>query len=97
MAKDISSFISDEPYDIEINSNVNVSNFQPEMFNFNSQKTINLIFKCSEKIENDERIFQINLYFITEDLNFINNLMNENHIIYISEKSFKQLDTLITK
>lgn len=97
LVKHISSSISDEPLQLEINSNVDLSNFQPEMFNFNLQKTINLIFKSSENDENVEQIFQINLYFITGDFTLINNLVNENNIINISEKSFKQLDTLITK
>jgi hypothetical protein len=94
--KNISSSISDEPLQLEINSNVNKSNFQPEMFNFNFKKTINLTFKCDEIIENNERNVQIILNFITEDLTFINNLINENQFINISKKSFNQLDTLIT-
>lgn len=97
LVKHISSIISDEPIELETFPNVNISNFQPEMFNFNFQKSINLIFKSSEKIENEERIFKIILYFITEDLTFINNLINENQIIYISEKAIEQLDTLITR
>ena len=97
LVKHICSIISDEPIELETIPNVNISNFQPEMFNFNFQKPINLIFKSSEKIENDKRIFKIILYFITEDLTFINNLINENQIIYISEKAIEQLDTLITR
>jgi len=95
--KNISSSISNEPLQLEINSSVNISNFQPEMFNFNSIKTINLIFKNSENLKNDKQIFQIDIYITTTDLIFINNLINENYTLHISEKSFKQLNTLITK
>ena len=97
LVKHISGIISDEPLELEIIPIVILSNFQYEMFNFNSIKTINLIFKNSENLENDKQIFQIDIYFTTTDLIFINNLINENYTLHISEKSFKQLNTLITK
>ena len=92
-ATDISSYLSNDCYNIELNQNIGLNDFHLELYN--TIKCIKLTFICNDLSENNERTINLDLYFDSADSNFINEKIKEIHKIEICKNAFELLDSLI--
>jgi hypothetical protein len=94
-ATEISSYLSDDYYKIELNLNIGLNDFHPE--SYNTKKSIKLTFICKDLSENNEKTINLDLFFDSADSNLINEKIKEFHKNQICKKAFELLDTLIIK
>ena len=92
-ATDISSYLSNDCSNIELNQNIGLNDFRLELYN--TIKCIKLTFICNDLSENNERTINLDLYFDSADPIFINEKIKEIHKIEICKNAFELLDSLI--
>lgn len=95
LAGNLSESFSIEPVEIEIYPNVKLSDFVHE--NYNSKKTINLIFKRLDNDSDELKTFEIAVYFDSANERLINEKIKGEHVFYMKQEEFEMLDTVITK
>jgi hypothetical protein len=89
----VSSYLSNDYFNIELNFNNGLNGFNSEFYN--TKKSIKLILTCKEISGNNEKTINLDLYFDTTDSNLINEKIKEFHKNEICKKAFELLDTLV--
>lgn len=93
--QNVSSQISDEPFDITRYSNVSFSEFN---FNdYHSRKTIKLHLVNLDNISVSPIMLQITIHFDTADTLFIDRRVKDEQILNLHQPSFNKLNTLIAR